>query len=169
MRTRIPAILLAALLGAAPAAAGELVLGLGADSIRGLFSDDRQDNLAASGLVEYRTGSFTALGRVAFAGGVATEFDTDGDLWGGGGPVAFLPLGDGPWRLAASGMVGGYSRGSGNDLGTSFPIFRSQLELSRALDGDWRAGLAWSHKSNAGTGRINPGVETIYLFAIRTF
>lgn len=66
-------------------------------------------------------------------------------------------------------MVGIYEEGSGNDLGRSFPIFRSQLEIDKAIGHGWRAGLALGHKSNAGTGDHNPGVESVYLTISRTF
>ncbi len=164
MKTRMRAVVLAmGLLAAAPAVADELVIGLGVDEIR-----DRGEGAAVSGLIEYRSRPFAELVGVDIGYGFAAEGDADGDLWGGGGLVAAVPLGAG-FRLIGSAMVGIYDEGSGNDLGRTFPIFRSQIEIDKALGGGWRAGLAFGHKSNAGLGDYNPGVETVYLTIGRTF
>lgn len=157
------AVLATGLLAAMPAVAEELVIGLGVDEIR-----NRGEGAAPSGLIEYRSRPFAELAGADIGYGFAAEADTDGDLWGGGGLVAAIPLGSG-FRLIGSAMIGVYDEGSGNDLGSNFPMFRSQLEIDRAIGRGWRAGLALSHKSNAGTGDHNPGVETLYLTLSRTF
>jgi hypothetical protein len=97
-----------------------------------------------------------------FGLGAAFEIDTDGDLWGGGGFAAALPLGD-HFRPSASLMAGGYAVGDGGDEPGSGIEFRTRLGLSRQLRGRWRLGLAVEHKSNAGIGNINPGVETLFV------
>ncbi len=67
-------------------------------------------------------------------------------------------------------MLGWYAAGGeGNDLGTDFPIFRSQVGASYALADDWRLGASVSHKSNARTADYNPGVETFFVSLIRRF
>jgi hypothetical protein len=154
----------ALLLVRAPVSAGEVVAGFGIDDVFW------RDSVTTSLLLEYRADPIWAVGPVSLAPGGALEADRDGDVWAGGGLVGRLPLGGGRWRVTASGMIGAYRRGEdGTDLGRSVPIFRSQLELSREVTANWRAGLAWSHKSNAYTRPRNPGVETLYLTLNRTF
>jgi lipid A 3-O-deacylase len=155
------AVALAAFLVAAPAPAAELVLSLGIDDVL-------RDNKTAGLGLEYRAAPRWTLGRAALGFGVAGEVDADGDLWGGAGLVLTAPLA-GSWRLDASVMPGAYSRGSGNDLGRTVPVFRSQIGASVALSPDWRAGVAFNHKSNAGTASDNPGVETLFLTLGRRF
>jgi hypothetical protein len=66
-------------------------------------------------------------------------------------------------------MPGAYSEGSGNDLGNSVPMFRTQVGASVLLASGWRVGAAMNHKSNAGTASDNPGVETLFLTFGRQF
>ena len=55
-----------------------------------------------------------------------------------------------------------YRQGQGADLG--YPLeFRSQFEAACRIGGRSRIGVAFSHMSNAGLGRTNPGVETLSL------
>jgi len=162
--SRAAALIAALLLLRAPVAAGEIVLGAGIDDLYW------RDSVAASFLLEYRADPAWTLGPASLAPGGAMEADRDGDFWAGGGAVGRLPLGDGRWRVTASGMIGAYRQGNdGTELGRSVPIFRAQLELSRMVAADWRAGIAWSHKSNAYTRSPNPGVETLYFTIGRTF
>lgn len=49
-----------------------------------------------------------------------------------------------------------------NDLGGKLE-FRSHLGLGRALGRGQALSLAFVHKSNAGTGRVNPGMHTVLL------
>lgn len=164
MRRWMRAAVSAALVVSGPAVADEWVLGLGLDEVRG------REARVPTYLLEYRSEPMTGLAGVGFGLGTALEADSDGDVWGGAGAVAYLPLGDGTWRIVGSAMVGGYRQGStGSDLGRGFPVFRSQIEIDRALGAGWRAGLAFSHKSNAGTGALNPGVETVYLTLGKSF
>jgi hypothetical protein len=163
MPKRLAAPLLIALVAAAgPAPAQELVIGLGRDDIRDLQSP------APGGFVELRAAPFARAPCGTLGFGVAIEADTDRDLWAGGGLVAALPLSTG-FRLVPSVMVGFYREGEGNDLGQDFPVFRLNVELDVALAPGWRAGLALGHKSNAYTGRSNPGVESLYLTINRSF
>ena len=146
---------------AAPAAAGEATIGLGIDDLR-------RDGRTAGAAVEWRGAPLAARGPWAVGIGFAAEADADGDVWAGAGLWLSRALGT-LWRIEASVMPGGHARGSGDDLGTGFPIFRSQVGLSRAVGAGWRAGLAFNHKSNARTARRNPGVETLLVTLTRVF
>ncbi|MBP7243238.1 acyloxyacyl hydrolase [Amaricoccus sp.] len=130
------------------------------------------DNLRGDGVadfaVEARTGPLFARSRFEVALAVAIEAD-DHDLWGGAGPIVFVPLGE-RIRLEASVMLGGYGEGEwGNDLGSEFPMFRSQLGVSVAVAPGWWLGLAANHKSNASTAIDNPGVESVLLVLAHRF
>jgi hypothetical protein len=157
------AALSAALASPQAGAAGEIAIGFGLDDLYW------RQSVAPTALAEVRPAPVAAIGPVALGPGAALEADADGDLWAGGGVVGRLPLGDGRWRLTASAMAGAYRRGAGSDLGRSAPIFRSQIEIGRALSPVTRIGLAWSHKSNAYLARPNPGVESLYLTLARRF
>jgi hypothetical protein len=152
------ATLLAATL-CAPAAGFELALSAGVDDLRG-------GPQAAAGL-ELRG---PPLWRpAAMEIGLAAAAEADRDVWTGAGPILFAPLGP-RWRLEASVMLGVYfASRRGSDLGTDFPVFRSQLGASRAFAGAWRLGLSVNHKSNASTARRNPGVETVLVSLARSF
>jgi hypothetical protein len=143
------------------AAAGEFVLSLGADDV------SRNSPVVALGAAFHAT-PLWRIGRADLGLGAAAEIDGDGDVWGGAGLVLTLPL-DAGWRLEASFMPGAYSEGSGNDLGTTAPMFRTQLGASVLLASGWRVGAAINHKSNARTASYNPGVETLFLTFGRAF
>jgi lipid A 3-O-deacylase len=157
-----PLLAALALVAATGAAAGELVLGLGAD-------DALQWRDGAVGLaVEYRFDPRWTLGPAALGFGIAGEADTDEDFWLGGGVVLTAPI-TGRWRVQASVMPGVYGHGIGHDLGASAPMFRSQLGASAEIAPGWRLGVALNHKSNAGTAEENPGVETLLVTLGRSF
>lgn len=150
----------AALLTATPLTAGEIVGSAGADGLRG------GDPHFSAGL-EVRSDPLWSRGRFALAVGAA--FEVDNDFWAGAGPVAYVKLSP-RWRLEASVMLGSYVEGGdGDDLGTDFPMFRSELGASYALSDDWRLGAAVGHKSNARTADYNPGVETAFVTLTRSF
>ena len=65
-------------------------------------------------------------------------------------------------------MAGIYTYDGGHDLGLPLE-FRSRLGLSRRIAARWRAGLALEHKSNAGAGDRNPGIETLFLTLSRSY
>lgn len=146
---------------ATPSRAGEIVIGLGADDVS-------RRSAAPSFSLELRASPFREWRYANLGLGWAAIADTDGDVWTGVGLVLIAPLGD-LWRLEGSFMPGVHIRGSGNDLGTSFPLFRSQIGASRTIGPDWRAGFALSHQSNADTALSNPGVETFVLTFTRGF
>lgn len=90
------------------------------------------------------------------------ELTTYGTLWAGGGLLYDIELND-KFTLTPSFGAGLYLEG-GDDIDLGHPIeFRSQIELSYKLQSDARIGLAFSHMSNAGLDKQNPGVETILL------
>lgn len=155
----------ALLLGAglvAPAAAGafEIAAAVGMDNLRG--------DGVADYAVEFRTGPLWTRPHFELAAGLAVEAD-DSDLWAGAGPVVFIPLGE-RLRLEASVMLGGYGEGEwGNDLGSEFPMFRSQLGLGVSVAENWWLTLAANHKSNASTAVDNPGVESVLLSIAHRF
>ena len=165
MIARIAAAALAALWLGLPVSAGELVLGIGADDLR----EGPDPGIG----IEYRPAPFMEpqfLGVTWTVGlGFAAETDSDGDVWGGAGLVVTAPMGP-DWRFEASVMPGFYSRGDdGTDLGADFPMIRSMAGVSYGFAPGWRAGLAISHKSNAGTADDNPGVETLFATLTRAF
>jgi len=50
----------------------------------------------------------------------------------------------------------------GNSKNLEFALeFRSQIELAIRLENNTRVGVSFNHISNAGLGKINPGVESI--------
>lgn len=58
--------------------------------------------------------------------------------------------------------AGYYRQGGGKDLGSSFEI-RSGFDFAYRFDDRSRFGVAFHHVSNAGSGDINPGEETLML------
>ncbi|MBP7000549.1 acyloxyacyl hydrolase [Amaricoccus sp.] len=154
------ALVLVALLASPRAGAFEFAAAVGMDNLRG--------NGVPDYAVEARTGPLWTRPRFELALGAAVEAD-DSDLWAGAGPVLFFPLGD-RLRLEASVMLGGYGEGEwGNDLGTEFPMFRSQLGFSVAVAENWWLGLMANHKSNASTAVDNPGIESVLLVVAHRF
>lgn len=157
----IAALALAAGL-AAPATAGELTLGLGFDDAL-----DAADSGAVALGVDVFADPILAYGPISLVLGAGAEADADLDLWAGAGPA--IRLDHHGWRLEGSVMPGVYVDGEeGSDLG--FPLeFRSRASLSYAVTPVWRAGAAFEHKSNAGLGDDNPGVETVFATITRRF
>lgn len=159
-RTLAAAALLA---GAAPATAAEFMLGIGGDDIF------RSGAVFPAFSAEVRAEPRWHFGAASVGLGLAGEVDADGDVWGGAGVVLTAPIAP-DWRFEASFMPGLYSAGSGGtDLGTSAPIFRTQVGVTYLLPSGWRVGAAFNHKSNAGTASDNPGVETVMLTFGRGF
>jgi len=144
------------------AAAVEVVTSLGADDAL-----DRSCTDALALGLEVRTDPMASAGRFEFGAGAALETDSDADLWLGAGPYAYFGLAR-DFRIEASVMAGAYSRGHGDDLGSSVE-FRSRLGVSRAVGAAWRIGIAAEHKSNGGIGSINTGIETVFVTLGRQF
>jgi hypothetical protein len=148
----------------APAATpAEFVFGLGGDDVF------RPDVVFPAISAEVRAEPRWHFGQAALGFGLAGEIDVDGDVWGGAGVVLTAPITP-DWRFEASFMPGLYSQGSGGtDLGTSAPMFRTQIGVSYMLPSGWRLGAAINHKSNASTASYNPGVESLFLTLGREF
>jgi len=71
-------------------------------------------------------------------------------------------LGDLDMFTGFSFTPGLYMRGNEVDLG--YPLeFRSGAEIGVRLAQGWQASVLYDHRSNAGLGDINPGLETIQL------
>lgn len=147
---------------ASPAMATEISLSLGRNDIL----DRHGDTSSAIGL-GIASGPLTRLGPVRVAVGAGIEAGDKGELWGGAGPILFIPFAE-KYRVSASVMAGVYQEGEGVDLGSSTE-FRSRLGLSRAIGEDWRLGLAIEHKSNAHIGETNPGIETLFVTVAHSF
>ena len=93
----------------------------------------------------------------------AVEFTTDASLWVGGGLLYDWKFQD-RWYLTPSIGAGTYTHGS-SDQDLNFPIqFRTQLEISYEFNDSSRLGLGFSHMSNAGLNKDNPGAEVIGLY-----
>lgn len=152
------ALLAASLVAFAPAApAGELVLGLGQVSYSGVRSHD-----AVLFSLDYNFTPFHASGAFAIGWSGAIELDTEGDAFAGIGLALRQGLGE-SWFLGASVLPGVYHHaGSRNDLGNVFEI-RSLAEIGYRFDGAGSLALGISHKSNASTGRSNPGANALTL------
>lgn len=159
------AALAAALLSLAPLAtsAQNLVLGAGhADFARPSSRDTDVISL------EYQHIPFHEAAR--FRAGVAAALDVHrtGDLFLGIGLYAEYDLSP-RWFAEASLMPGAYNaRDARNDLGRPLE-FRSLLGLGYRLDDRHAVSLAITHKSNASTGSINPGVDSLLLRLHRRF
>jgi lipid A 3-O-deacylase len=66
------------------------------------------------------------------------------------------------WVLTPTFAPGYYRKGDGKDLGSPLE-FRSQIELGYEYGARHRLSIAFSHMSNAGLGRRNPGEESLTL------
>jgi len=140
------------------AAAGEIAAGLGYD---GVIDDPGGDGAVVAG-IDLRAAPLIEIWRIDLTLGAALEIDTDTDFWAGGGIAAELALSD-RIRLEGSVMAGGYiADANGTQLGGG-PIFRSRLGLGYRIAECLRLGLAFEHKSNAGSDDSNPGIETVFL------
>ncbi len=90
------------------------------------------------------------------AGVLATS---DGAVYPYVGLSVWLPLSSRVW-FAPSVAVGAYLHGHGRDLGSPLE-FRSRAEIVYRLSPTKRLGLSFSHLSNSGLSRRNPGTETL--------
>lgn len=66
------------------------------------------------------------------------------------------------WVLTPNGVIGGWSRGDGKNLGSTVE-FKTGAELAYRFDDRSRLGLAFDHISNAGIGKHNPGTESLMV------
>lgn len=152
-----PLAVMAALIAPAAAPAQELLLGGG----HAAFNAERAEDggiLAA----EYRWAPFgRMLGGDAMMA-AAADVTTSSDAFLGLGVAMRWPLGS-RWFVDASVMPGYYSAGDDdNRLGGQFQ-FRSTLGLGVSVGEAGALSLAVSHKSNANTQNMNPGLESLML------
>jgi lipid A 3-O-deacylase len=82
-------------------------------------------------------------------------------VWGGAGILADIPLGR-HFVLAPSFGVGVYGQGNGKDLGSPLE-FRSAFEAGYVFDNQSRLVASFSHTSNAGFAKHNPGTEALVI------
>lgn len=137
--------------------AQEVILGLGRSAYNAVQARD-----SAVLSFDLRSRRLGDLGGAAVTGQFVVEGHARGDRYVGIGLAARWPL-SGGWFVDASIAPGWYRAGvAANDLGSDLE-FRSQVALGRTME----TGRAWSvslvHKSNAGTGRSNPGMNTVLL------
>jgi opacity protein-like surface antigen len=152
MRATLSALALGLSL-AAPAAAQDVILGLGASDF---------EETAGTLTAEYHFAPFHDFGWIALGFGGAVMIDTEADFWIGAGLTFLSPLGE-RWFVEASLMPGYYENGSDDtDLGSEFE-FRSLIGVGYRITDRAALSLAVDHRSNASTASSNPGVNTLSL------
>ena len=153
-----PLMLVAALVaGAAPVSAQEVILGLGHSAYLAPGSND-----SAVLSLDLRSRPLGMLGRATVSGQLVAERHALGDSFVGLGLAARWPV-RGGWFVDAAVAPGIYRAASpGNALGADLE-FRLHLAAGRALPGGGAWSVALVHKSNAGTGRFNPGMHGVLL------
>jgi len=123
------------------------------------------------GRVEYRFGHGLADGDGSFRGLkplVGFMVNGKGANFAYAGLAAPFEFANGAWEFTPAAGMGSDHRGKGIDLGAKFE-FHLALGLSYRILPNARIGVAIDHISNAGTGRINPGINSIlatWAFAI---
>lgn len=153
------AALAALAIGANVAAAQDrdLSIGLGYSE----FSRPGAENGALFSL-DYRHTPFFEKGIFATRFGAAMDVQETGDIFVGAGVSGKWDLGK-SWFIDASILPGVYLESVDlNDLGSTFEI-RSQIAVGRRFANDTALSLSLSHKSNASTADINPGVNSLVL------
>lgn len=161
---RTAATLSLALLAAVPAQAADWVVGLGGTDFNRAASEDQ-----ALIAIEVHSAPFGNWGPVSFslAGGAVAH--ANGDFWIGGGISATAPLGASRWFVEASVMPGLYEEGEAvNDLGHAIEI-RSLIGLGYRVGDRTSLSVAFDHRSNAGLGDDNPGVNAVTLRLRRSY
>jgi len=152
-----PALTVAALLAAGPAAAAET--GNLLDVSMGVF-DLLDDEAAGEARIEWR-GKPALWWFRPMVGAMAT---TDSAAYGYAGLALEIWWLDKRVVLTPSAAVGAYHKGNGKDLGHTLE-FRTGASLQYRMDNDARIGIAFHHLSNAGLGKNkkNPGAESLML------
>ncbi len=157
MTARLTLMAMASMVACSQACASEWVVGLSyAD-----FSRDDSRNTATLTL-ELRATPLWAIGNTDIGLAGAVMVDHVGNLWAGVGVSAVTPIAQ-RWFVETSVMPGFYDEGvRDNDLGDAFEI-RSLIGVGYALNADFRVSIASDHRSNAGVGDRNPGVNSFGL------
>ena len=133
-----------------------LALGVGAFDITP-SSSHKDSRTAAEFRGEYRFGDVVWI-LAPFVGVSATS---DGAFYGYGGfglDINITPN----IVLTPNAAVGYFARGSGTNLGSAVE-FRTGAELAYRFADMSRLGIALTHTSNAGIGKVNPGEQSIVL------
>lgn len=123
----------------------------------------------SGGTMVYKNGwsSDEAYVRVAFKQDrfdylVGFSATNTGDVWAGVGSAVETSIANTNLYAQGSFMVGYWNRGYGPVLG--FPIeFRTGLEVGYEFDSGIRFGVSYDHRSNAGIGTSNAGVDTAQI------
>ena len=153
--TCLTALLLSA--SSALAADRELSFGLGYSE----FSRPGAKNGALLSF-EYRHRPFYTKGALSARFGAAMDVQETGDVFLGAGINGLWDLGQ-AWFIEAGVMPGVFLENvSLNDLGSTFEI-RSQLSIGRHFSNGTALSLSLSHKSNASTASINPGLNSVLV------
>lgn len=135
----------------------ELSIGLGYSE----FSRSGAENGALISL-DYRHTPFFEKGIFAARFGAAVDVQETGDAFLGAGIAGKWDLGK-SWFIDASILPGAFVESVDlNDLGSTFEI-RSQIAVGHRFANGTALSLSLSHKSNASTGDINPGVNSLQL------
>lgn len=148
---------------ASTASAADFVLGLGYADFN---NDASEDNPAVA--LEVHGDPFRSFGKIDVSLVGALTAHSNGDAYVGVGVSALRDF-DNKWFLEGSFMPGLYDpASSANDLGSTLE-FRTLFGVGRRIGEGSRLSLAFDHKSNASTGDINPGVNTLMLRFRRSF
>ena len=139
--------------GAAPLAAAQdkLLIGLGGVE---LFLP----GAAECGMMEFRSGH--SIGRFRPIAGFLIDGRSDKYFYAG---LAYPWLRGERWRLWISFSVGGLRQGEGRIIGGPLE-FNTTVRLEHRIGKTLRGGLAFSHISNAGIYKKNPGMEVSTVF-----
>ncbi len=126
---------------------------------------DFSDSLATDEslvVLEYHAAPFLENGRFSLGFAGAAVAHLSGDLFVGGGLAGVYQIND-RWFIEGS-VLPGYFRASSpqNNLGSDFEI-RSLIGFGVVLDSGSRLSIALTHKSNASTAPVNPGVNGIQI------
>ncbi|MDE4133425.1 acyloxyacyl hydrolase [Phaeobacter sp. QD34_3] len=151
----LTAVLLSA--HAAHAEDREISIGIGYSD----YSRPGSENGALVSL-DYRHSPFWEKGNFAARFGAALDVQETGDVFIGAGVAGRWDLGR-AWFIDASILPGAYFESVAlNDLGSTFEI-RSEIGVGRGFANGTAVSLAISHKSNASTASLNPGVNSVHL------
>ncbi|GIT86076.1 acyloxyacyl hydrolase [Roseobacter sp. OBYS 0001] len=142
--------------GATPATASDIVLGLGASDIGSSSSGSPAFQL------EYHTNPVRKYQWGSVSGLALLQLEDDSTVYVGAGLSSIWNL-SGNWFVEGSLAAGYYDEGSGGmDLGGNWQ-FRTLIGLGYRLTNGSRISLAVDHLSNAGIESHNPGRETVSI------
>lgn len=136
--------------------ADQLQLGVGAFDVianEGRDKGVRNGGTVPEGRIEYR------LGEKLYGIGPLLGLSVNGNGGVYGYAALYSDLRLGHWYLSPSAGLGGYDRGSGKELGSTF-LFHLGLDAGWRFDDGSRVGLKMTHISNAYLFEDNPGNES---------